>query len=637
MCKLFKIFFILFLLICSEAFAADSNYMLYDSNTDSTSSKKIERKSVHNIETKEVNILELDSMLTEGTHEDDEIKSSLPKEAINKYDGIIYSESSFYISNIDPHAGEKNVVMNYPGYRGFNELVVYSPAFGMKTGTNEFGAEATVIGNTVVKFGGADSIIPKDGFVISGHGRAKTWIQKSIVLGSKIYVDEKNARIYSFITPDTYVYETEQKIAETEKVIQYYKLMQANYDSRKANNYLYRAKDYLKRADRHQDRAKSYIEQAKMYVRMALENAIPYKSDEFKGIWIRPVELNQYEIAKTVERIKETGIKNVFLETYYHGVTIYPSEVLSKYGLNYQRSEFMGFDPLKVWITECHRQGLKLHIWFETFYIGNKAPRSSQKHILSVYPEWSNRTKLTADSSEIPCSNAEWQGYFLDPANPQVQQFLQEIINEIIVKYKPDGINLDYIRYPLGAQNRSDSAKGTEWGYTKYARNEFQELYGVDPVNLKVADPIRKKWFEYRQDKVTDFVSAVRQMTAKSNVYFTTVVFTDRYRSLETKMQDWKTWSRKNLVDAFTPMILTTDRNTANNIIREMKTQMASYTKLYTGLYVMYMDAPVDELLMQIHEMRKMKTQGVIFFDYAHLADKYKESLSVRAFNSERN
>lgn len=324
------------------------------------------------------------------------------------------------------------------------------------------------------------------------------------------------------------------------------------------------------------------------------------------------------------------------METYFHGMTIYPSEVMSKYGFTTQRGEFIGFDPLAVWLKECHRNGIKLHIWFETFYLGNRPPRSSQKHILSVNPEWANKTKLMADSSEISSSAAEWNGYFLDPANPEVQQFLYELMTEIFSNYRPDGINLDYIRYPLGAKNYSDAAKGTEWGYTKVARDEFMELYDVDPVTLKVADSLTETWFEYRQNKVTEFVEMTRNLTQKYNIDFTAVVFTDKTKSLETKMQDWQTWSRRNLVDAFTPMILTTDRRTAASIVREMKNSMMPATKLYMGIYVMYMDAPIDELLMQIHEMRKMHANGVVFFDYAHFAEKYRDALSVRAFNPER-
>ena len=69
--------------------------------------------------------------------------------------------------------------LNYPGLRGANQLVIYSPSFGMRTNTNEFGTEAIVVGDTVVSLSGADSLIPANGFVISGHGSAKNGLTKT--------------------------------------------------------------------------------------------------------------------------------------------------------------------------------------------------------------------------------------------------------------------------------------------------------------------------------------------------------------------------------------------------------------------------------------------------------------------------
>ena len=90
-------------------------------------------------------------------------------------EGIIYQETQRNIDVMDPQK-EGNVNSNYPGLRGPNQLVVYTPSFGLRTGTNEFGTEAIVEKNMVVRLNGADSIIPKNGFVISGHGSAKKWI-----------------------------------------------------------------------------------------------------------------------------------------------------------------------------------------------------------------------------------------------------------------------------------------------------------------------------------------------------------------------------------------------------------------------------------------------------------------------------
>ena len=123
----------------------------------------------------------------------------------------------------------------------------------------------------------------------------------------------------------------------------------------------------------------------------AIKNAIPYNNNDLKGIWIRPTETNQHKIEKTLERIQNAGITDIFLETYFHGKTIYPSEYLKENGIIFQREEFVGIDPLQIWIENAHKNGIKLHVWFETFYVGNDVPMQIPNHILNYHPEWSNK------------------------------------------------------------------------------------------------------------------------------------------------------------------------------------------------------------------------------------------------------
>jgi len=545
----------------------------------------------------------------------------------------VYGQSSFKISMINPTVSTPGAAVSYPGLRGANMLVVYTPTYGIKTGTNEFGAEAVVVNNIVVKLSGADSLIPRNGFVISGHGTAKKWIQDNLILGTKIQLDEENMRVSALITDETYIYEIKEKIKETESVINYYINTVSRYDYRKSASLLSRAKDFVNKAIKYPEKSIFYLERAKETVDLALKSAIPYNSNEFKGIWIRPVETNPYEIQRTVEKLYETGIKNVFLETFYHGKTIYPSNVLKNYGVNFQKQEFTGFDPLRVWIEECHKRNMKLHVWFECFYVGNTNPQSDSNHILSVYPEWANTTKALADSDKLAYSTAEHNGYFIDPANPDVQTFVTDVLKEIVDKYHPDGINLDYIRYPQCAYIQNENSIGTEWGYTKYARSDFENLYGIDPVEITFNDPLRQKWFEYRQKKITDLVEKARKITYAKNITLTTVIFPDRKRSCATKLQDWKTWSDRHLIDGFTPLLLTTDINTAKSLLREIQICSDSNVSIYPGLFVMFMNASPSELLLQIHGMRRMNTNGIIFFDYAHLYSKYIEALTERVFN----
>ena len=125
---------------------------------------------------------------------------------------VLFNQSMFKIDVIDPLVSTNFKGMNYPGLRGANQLVIYSPRFGFRTGTNEFGTEAVIVDNTVVSLSGADSLIPANGYVISGHGVAKKWINENVMVGSKIYIDIENKIITSYVTSDTFLFAAKEKI-----------------------------------------------------------------------------------------------------------------------------------------------------------------------------------------------------------------------------------------------------------------------------------------------------------------------------------------------------------------------------------------------------------------------------------------
>lgn len=556
----------------------------------------------------------------------------IPQEATHPPSEYIYKDSATTINNIDPTV-ETASTSYFPGLRGNNQLIIYTPNYGTRTGTNEFGTEAIVIGNTVIQQNGADSIIPKDGFIISGHGKAKKWINENASIGAKIFVDVQNKKIRSYLTPDSFIFAAKEKIKEANSLMEYYRDINILYDDKVSVDYILKSKEYLRKAEKDPDNAQRHITQAMEYANLAIKNAIPYKADELKGVWVRPTETTPEEIIKTIDKIQNVGINNVFLETYFHGKTIYPSRVLSSYGFTNQREEFVGFDPLRIWINECHKRNIKVNIWFETFYVGNQPPCSDDKSILSVHPNWANTTKAGYASTTPVASLSEHNGYFIDPANPEVQKYLSDLLTEIITNYCPDGINLDYIRYPQSIAAKFTSYDMTNWGYTKYARDEFKTLYCLDPLELKYNNDGWDLWARYRQDKVTKFVTEAKKLTSANNILLTTVIFPDRQKSLETKMQDWRTWSLNNLVDGFTPLILTSDKVTATSMIGDIKENAGPCTKIFPGLFVTFMGGSFDDLLMQIQETRKLETNGVILFDYAHLDQKYIDALKARVYN----
>lgn len=550
-----------------------------------------------------------------------------------KPDGIIYKEIYKQVSVINPQKAG-NVNANYPGMRGPNQLIIYTPAFGLRTGTNEFGTEAIVENNMVVRLNGADSIIPKKGFVISGHGRAKNWITQNLQVGTKVYIDYADKAIRAFLTPDSLIFAAREKLKEVNSIIAYYKTNDSNYTDKKANDYIESSLSAMVKAERKPDKAQSYIDEAMSSLDNAMKNAIPFYDNELKGIWVRPVETTPTAIISTIERIQKAGLTDIFLETYYHGKTIYPSKYIRSYGITPQREEFKGFDPLSIWINEAHKRNMKVHIWFETFYVGNDKLQYNPYHVLNINPQWSNKRLMSYDSDTPVPSLSEHNGYFLDPANTEVQTYLKGIITEIVETYKPDGLNLDYIRYPQSVETSYSNYALTNWGYTKYARYEFKSLYGIDPVEIKYGTDEWELWSLYRQRKISEFLQDVYKITKKNNVLLTVVIFPDLKKCMETKMQNWSEWSINNYVDGFTPLLLTGDKNTAIMLLRDVIRNSSSSTKIFPGLFVTFMGGSYDDLLLQIHKTREYKSKGTVLFDYAHLSDKYIEALTERVYNN---
>ncbi len=560
------------------------------------------------------------------------VQIDTPKIPCPDKNGVI-SSSSYKINYIYPTTQKNTSGMLYPGSRGPNQLVIYKRDFGKNTGTNEYGREAIVEGDIVVKISGANSTIPNNGYVISGHGNAKKWISDNIKIGTKIKIDEFNKVITAYTTVDSYRFYAEENIKEVERIIKASKTKNSSSDEDKeVKKYLKKAKQYAKKAKNGNEKSLLYAQKAIEMADCALNYSLPYIENELKGVWIRPTETRRTEIERTLDEMQRTGINAVFLETFFHGKTIFPSTTMAKYNFIEQNEIFKGIDPLAIWTEEAHKRGIKVHIWFQSFYVGNKPIYQNDKTILSVKPEWANKDKANYNSEDITTHKIEHNGYFLDPANCEVTNFLEELLYEISARYAIDGINLDYVRYPTSAKPTSSNYENSNWGYTKYAREEFKSIYNVDPVDVAYNTPLWNEWSKYRQQKIANYVKYVASTFKNRGITVSAVVFPEQENGVATKQQNWEYWTKNTELSALTPLILTADHELSLMMIKGIKKNIPTDIKIYTGLFVPFMEGTGEDLLKQIHITRSEKLDGVIIFDWSHFDNKYKEILKSSAF-----
>jgi uncharacterized lipoprotein YddW (UPF0748 family) len=346
---------------------------------------------------------------------------------------------------------------------------------------------------------------------------------------------------------------------------------------------------------------------------------------------------------------------------------------MAEYGLPVQHQQFHGWDPLKVWVEEAHKNDMRVHVWFQTFFAGNRTVSPEPYGpILQKYPDWANVERLTVGVNHPMPSNVETGHFFLDPANPQVRGYLSKLIQEILTQYPVDGFNLDYIRYPASHPVKNSTFLSTTWGYSPYARQTFKALIDEerkvaeakaiedgklaaqkvgkpyvppvkdpkalppksDPVELTYADPLWTRWVLWRKEQVSRFVQDVTQKAHAMNpkLMVSAVVFHQSQPLNQLKLQDWPRWVQSGWLDALTPIGLGPDSEGVYRDSMEFNRVVQGKVPVYVGIFGMYNRTSPVEFLSQIQSAQKARMPGVVLFERSRLDSDYTEALLEGAF-----
>ncbi|MBR8837620.1 MAG: family 10 glycosylhydrolase [Stigonema ocellatum SAG 48.90 = DSM 106950] len=274
---------------------------------------------------------------------------------------------------------------------------------------------------------------------------------------------------------------------------------------------------------------------------------------EIRAMWLDRGTIvrarSEQGLAKIFDRLVLAGINTVFFETVNASYTIYPSKIAPQ-----QNPLIQGWDPLASAVKLAHERGMELHAWVWTFAAGNQR-HNELLHVnpnypgpvLAAYPDWAgydNRGQIIPVRQQKP---------FFDPANLQVRQYLLNLYEEIVTRYKVDGLQLDYIRYPF-----QDPNQGQTYGYGKAARAQFQQLTGVDPINISPSNQdLWQKWTDFRTQQIDSFVAQVsRQLRQKRpNLILSVAVFPlPEQERIQKIQQHWEIWAQRGDVDLIVPM-----------------------------------------------------------------------------------
>ena len=187
-----------------------------------------------------------------------------------------------------------------------------------------------------------------------------------------------------------------------------------------------------------------------------------YPKRELRGAWIATVANIDWpsrrditsgkkisELVQIFDKLSEANINAVFFQVRTECDAFYNSNFEPwSYWLTEKQGEPPEpfFDPLEFAISEAHARGMELHAWFNPY----RAIKDTQdyhrfyKHISETNPDWI----LSFGSYKM-----------LDPGNPNVQDYIVNVITDVLLRYNVDGIHFDDYFYPYSPKiTNEDSA-----------------------------------------------------------------------------------------------------------------------------------------------------------------------------------
>ena len=329
---------------------------------------------------------------------------------------------------------------------------------------------------------------------------------------------------------------------------------------------------------------------------------------EIRGVWIANLPHSQVlaskqNITEAIEFLNSKGFNFIFPVVWNRGYTLFPSQVMSKYNFPfldpyYQQQQR---DPFAEIIIAANQQDLKVIPWFEYGFAASHL--LSGGHILQQKPQWK---AIDKDGVIIRHGSLTW----MNPLNPEVQQFMLELILEVVHQYDVDGIQgCDRLpALPVAA------------GYDTETQKRYQtELGCTAPTNCK-----NKQWIQWRADILTEFLANLYQQvkTAKPNLIFSLSPAVYPF-CLDNLLQDSKTWLEKGLVDLIHPQIYRSSffsyRQEVQKIVRMVNPNLLKKFAPGIALTANGKDLSTKDIIKYIQLNRDCNFSGQVFFHYEGL------------------
>tara|TARA_Y100000994_G_C15665611_1_gene431466 strand:- start:112 stop:1356 length:1245 start_codon:yes stop_codon:yes gene_type:complete len=289
-------------------------------------------------------------------------------------------------------------------------------------------------------------------------------------------------------------------------------------------------------------------------------NAILNKVDK-NCLWLKYDTVKDSSVADTIINfLVDNKINKVFFETYSNGEILYNQK--DEIQLQFSKIDSMysvsTSNPASYFINRIDSiNTIKIYAWMDIYKLWDKNFYPDNKnHFYYKCPEClesdiNRRSDKLIKLDKI--QSLEWEGIFLSPLHPSVNEYLFEIVKEVLNNYNLDGLLLDHIRY-----------QNYYYGYNEKGLDLFEELHNINPLDLNrgliskyfgysesEVDSIYNLWDDYREMKITELVKSIKFNIDNDSLDHELLVAV-KESPIDSKSrwyQNWSYWLENNLVD----------------------------------------------------------------------------------------
>lgn len=334
-----------------------------------------------------------------------------------------------------------------------------------------------------------------------------------------------------------------------------------------------------------------------------------------RGVWItnRPhsqVLVTKDNIVEAIAFLDRIGFNTIFPVVWTRGYTLFPSQTMAKYGLTaidpfYQQQRR---DPVAEIIEVAHGYNIRVIPWFEYGFAASY--RADGGHILQKYPQWAAKD---AAGKWVRAGGLVW----LNALDEQVQQFVLELILEVVRNYRVEGIQ-GCDRLP---------ALPVTAGYNC----DILDYYPRNPWREHPPQPQNPAWVQWRADILTNFLFQIYQQVKAVNPNSIVSISPAVYPfCLSHLLQDPVAWLNLGIVDWLHPQLY---RPTFVGYRQQLK-QICKYfepnywSKIAPGIALKANNQNLSssDLAKCIELNRRSGFGGEIIFYYDGLKQYYSES-----------